>query len=265
VRVLTTQYQKLKLREEFFERQLPIRHMRYLRKKFDTLILAYSGGTDSTLLLLLTKEYDISLDYVVFNNTGIEYPETVKYVHEVIEKLEYKDKFREIRPKVSVKETIQMILEDFEKLYSACRHNKNEYRCCYYVKKMPLIYFLRENHLDKWSTCIMRGMRANESSLRLRHALELVESGQFYFHKLKHSRYTKVADPIRFLSETTKNEYLQGLCKKYNIPLPETSGCSICPIFYKFANEEEKKTRRYQICARFFESKARNLITSYVC
>ena len=88
---------------------IPIRHLKYLRKQFETLILAYSGGTDSTLLLLIMHDYNIKPDHIVFGNTGIEYPETVTNVHETINKLGYLDQFTEIFPEISRKEIISDI------------------------------------------------------------------------------------------------------------------------------------------------------------
>ena len=49
----------------------PYRVLKYLRKNFETAILAYSGGSDSTLLLLISLDDKTYFDHIVHYNTKL--------------------------------------------------------------------------------------------------------------------------------------------------------------------------------------------------
>ncbi len=49
-------------------------------------IASVSGGKDSTAMLILLYEQGIILDHIVFMNTGIEFPQTVRFVRENLDK-----------------------------------------------------------------------------------------------------------------------------------------------------------------------------------
>ena len=55
-------------------------------------VASISGGKDSTAMLIVLYEEGESLDYVVFMNTGIEFPQTIKFVREKLNPW-VKDKF----------------------------------------------------------------------------------------------------------------------------------------------------------------------------
>ncbi|ABM80270.1 phosphoadenosine phosphosulfate reductase family protein [Hyperthermus butylicus] len=64
--------------------------IRFLRSlgEFDTIIVPWSGGKDSTAALLLAlKAYGKDRVRVVYGDTGTEFPDSVRYVEEVAEKL----------------------------------------------------------------------------------------------------------------------------------------------------------------------------------
>lgn len=251
-------------RARLIQQIIPVRHLKYLRKNFDNLILAYSGGTDSTLLMLIMRDFDITLDHIVFGNTGIEYPETVKNVHETIDKLGYLDKFTEIYPEVSRKQIAQYIIEDFDKVFACnARYDKSDYRCCYYAKEKPMKKWLQESGYDKEKTCILRGLKLVDSSGRMLSGATLIQYGKFYFYDYKHAKYAKCANPIQLVTEERKSLWLPKLCDKHDVVLPDKSGCSICPIYYRFAKGKDRETARFLIAQRYIENNSPQLMPFY--
>ena len=67
----------------YVETFYPLKVLKYLRENFEALILSYSGGMDSTLLLLYALRYDIEWDHIIFINTKLEAPETFRYIKAV--------------------------------------------------------------------------------------------------------------------------------------------------------------------------------------
>ena len=62
----------------------------------------------------------------------------------------------------------------------------------------------------------------------------LIRKGKLYFHDFYDALPVKVSDPIFLVTEEWKREELLKLCSKYNLELPTSSGCALCPIFMKF-------------------------------
>ena len=241
--------------------QIPVNITRYLFKRFETKILLYSGGTDSTLLLSILNNYQLvkgdgqrlldDLDFIVFNNTRMEFPETISYIRKVLAALKVEDKLVIIKPTKTRKELEQMIKEDLEKARGK-KHDKSLYRCCYYSKKKPMKNYLKEHDLDKESTVMLRGLRAVESSVRMMSTLQQLERGHFYCFQWKHTKNAYASDPIRYVNNQEKKKWLLAFCNKYKIDYPSVTGCSICPIFYKYANKREQKTEQYRKMLSFF-------------
>ena len=215
-------------------RYLPIYLLKYLRETFGHLSLAFSGGTDSTLLLLLCKEHGIKIDSIVFHNTRLNGKTANLYVRETIRKLGYSEIFHITLPKFSLAEIKQMIKEDYQKATRCSSHSKNKYRCCKATKEKPMRDWLTSQDLRNETTCIIRGVRADESHARFANRLMLIRTGKIYFHDFYDALPVKVSDPIFLVTEEWKREELLRLCAKYNLELPTSSGCALCPIFMKF-------------------------------
>lgn len=46
-------------------------------------VLSFSGGKDSTCLLLMMLEKGMNIDYVLFCDTGMEFPEMYEHIKKV--------------------------------------------------------------------------------------------------------------------------------------------------------------------------------------
>lgn len=252
-------------RTKLLEMLMVNRQLKYLRKKFEKLYLAYSGGTDSTLLLLIIIQQKIKIDGITFENTRLEYPETIKTVHKTIEILGLQELYTEIFPKKTAHELAKMIIEDFDKIVTcpSKRYDKSDYRCCYHAKEKPVVDWLKENDLEHESTCVLRGIKYCDSSGRFLAGLSIIEAGHFYFHDYKHGKHSKVADPLKLVSEPRKKRWLEDLVKRYKVPMPDKSGCMICPIYIRLARGEQRKDPRFQIAVRFFDKMSKNRLPFY--
>jgi len=201
----------------------------------------------------------------VFCNTRIEYPETLKYVRQIIENLKLKEIFHEIYPELSAAELGKLIIEDFDKVVAcAAQYDKSDYRCCYYAKEKPMRVFLKTRSLDREDVCVLRGFRLVDSNKRMLSGLTLIETGQFYFYNYKHGNHAKTANPLYVVTDEAKKRWLDDLTQWFKIPAPKKTGCMICPIYYQYASKEEKQDARYQIAARFIERGSVQKIPHYL-
>ena len=232
--------------------------------------MAWSGGRCSTIALhyAIQQEPDIP---VVFNNTGVEYPETVKYVRYMAEK--WNLNFNELKPEANFWDLVKE--HGFPQLRgSGPKGRARKPACCTYLKEAPANKFMKENEMDGYIT----GLRVEESRPR---ALVIFQKGVFY--KANRDRIWRF-HPVALMSL----EELMKYAKDQNIPLnplyeqglPRV-GCMPCtgfitwreqlkmvnPTFYKWLNREYQKSvgeptlweyeDRYDLC---LESEATPLI-----
>ena len=249
--------EKAAIRELTLNEKIPIKIIKFLQSKFENLILAWSGGSDSTLLLLLLAKNDLldSLTKIVFNNTRMNSAKTINYIDSIVSKLNFKDKFVITKPAVSRKYLEKIILEDYQKNLGK-KHDKSMYRCCLIAKERPVIDYFKETGFENEQTVVLRGIRANESSQRFMSTIKLIESGQFYFNHPRFSRKIFVSNPLMLMPNKSKKVLLGKLCAKYDLELPLKSGCSLCPIYYKYTTGEEQGSDRYQKAQLFFGQKS---------
>ncbi len=118
--------------------------------------VAFSGGKDSEVVLYLCLQVNPDVP-VVFNNTGVEYPETVNFVSAITEAW-----------------NLNIIITHPEKTFWQCikqygfpRGTKSEKhsvaRCCYWLKEKPMLLSIRQNGWLGYFT----GETAIESRLRM--------------------------------------------------------------------------------------------------
>jgi len=167
--------------------------------------VAFSGGKDSTATLALVREYhkgDLSTVNVVFNNTGVEYPETVKFVHEL--QREWGFNLVELKPKTTFWKLVDEYGYPVGKEKRPGRDGTTTDNCCYHLKEKPMMDFVKENGIK----IIYLGITALESHQRM---IKASTHGDCYVAKKWGVR--KVL-PILYWSEGEVWNYL----KENNIP-----------------------------------------------
>lgn len=207
--------------------------------------VAWSGGRCSTVALHLTIQQDPDIP-VVFNNTGVEYPETVKYVREMAEA--WRLNFNELNPEANFWDLVKE--HGFPQLRgSGPKGRKRKPACCTYLKEAPANKFLKENGMDGYIT----GLRVEENRPR---ALVIFQKGVYYkANRDRIWRFHPVALwPLGKLMKYAK-EHDIPLNPLYEQGLPRV-GCRPCtgfttwrkqlsmisPKFYKWLNREYQKS-----------------------
>jgi len=147
-------------------------------------VVAWSGGKDSTLILYLVRQLDPTVD-VVFNNTGVEYPETVRFVHELA--AAWNINLIETKPK----KTFWQCAKEYG-FPDGTKHGKRRSpSCCYYLKERPMLDEIRTHGWE----AVFDGVTAVESWIRMFNARD---KGTCYFNK--HWKIQKV-HPILYWTE----------------------------------------------------------------
>ncbi|MHA1334070.1 MAG: phosphoadenosine phosphosulfate reductase domain-containing protein [Candidatus Odinarchaeia archaeon] len=129
--------------------------IKYAATKYNLPVaVAFSGGKDSLCVLLLALEALDGKFEVMFIDTGIEFPETVKYVKDVVKLLGISHKFHYLKAKSS-------FWEDIESFGPPAR----DYRfCCKTLKLSTVTEFISEHFSGKILNLI--GERRYESFQR---------------------------------------------------------------------------------------------------
>ena len=131
--------------------------------------VAWSGGRCSTVALHLTLQQDPDVP-VVFSNTGVEYPETVKYVREMAER--WRLNFHELKPETTFWKLVKE--HGFPQLRgSGPTRRPRRPACCTHLKEAPANRFVKEHDMEGF----ISGLRVEESRPR---ALGIYQVGPFY-------------------------------------------------------------------------------------
>lgn len=126
----------------------------HLEEFGDKVGVAFSGGKDSEVVLYLARQINPSVP-VVFNNTGVEYSETVSFVQEL------SDQWHLNLTVTTPEKIFWQCIEEYGFPEQSKRHSSN--RCCYWLKKKPMRLFLRDS---SWLG-YMAGITASESWTRM--------------------------------------------------------------------------------------------------
>lgn len=101
-------------------------------------VISFSGGKDSTLVLHLVRQIDPEIE-VVFNDTGVEYPETRDFVQS-LENL-WQLKLITVPPL----KTFWQCWDEYGTRRKKSGQHKRLARCCYWLKEKPMILAIRQH------------------------------------------------------------------------------------------------------------------------
>jgi len=235
--------------------------------------ISFSGGKDSTVLLHIARQVYKTIP-AVFVNTGLEYPEIVKYIKtynnvtilrpkrsfvNVIEEYGYPilskkiamglHRYRETKDPVqkalrlhggicpsSGKKQYRTIPKKWHYLTES--NIKFSEKCCYFLKKAPL---------KKYGGDAIVGTRAGESNLR---KMNYLKKGCNVFSKLG-----SVSTPLAFWKEEDIDQYIkeQGIqiCKIYKTE--KRTGCMFCMFGIdkdpnRFQRMKKTHPKQYKFC-----------------
>ncbi len=184
-------------------------------------VVAFSGGKDSTVILDLVRKIDKTVPGV-FCNTGVELPQTKKYVRSL-------DNIFEIQNET--KETFWSIVEKegFPGIKGKDTGSGRLNRCCLVLKDRPMKKFIKENDID----LVFTGLTMDESRQRM---MFLMSNGNKGRVKLVKSWQVYKSHPIWNWSESRVWEYINENKLPYNdIYKPpinaERCGCGPCTAY----------------------------------
>lgn len=205
----------------------------------DKVAVAFSGGKDSEVVLWLCLQSNPSAP-VVFNNTGVEYPETTQFVAYL--EREWLLNLIVTHPSKSFWDcTKEYGFPDGTKWREAkakilTGRKANRAACCYWLKEKPMQLAIRENGWLGFFT----GETAIESRLRMFAALKGI-----CFH-LKKEGVCKIK-PILWWTE----EEVWRFIKNNNLPTNEAYkrgahrvGCMPCTAYKRWESEMQKLSPR---------------------
>ena len=167
----------------------------------------------------LVRKIDASVKGV-FGNTGVEYPETVEFVHMF-------DNIVELHPEKSFWQIVREEKEaghgnGFPGMKSKSHRRENE--CCFWLKEKPSKEYYKKENID----LVFTGITANESRNRM---MMLKFRGSYYKHK---NTPIYKCHPIAFWSESDVWTYIKTNNILYN-PVYDTgmdrTGCRYCTAY----------------------------------
>lgn len=190
-------------------------------EKYPKVGLGFSGGTDSLVLLHLAKNI-IPKDFpIIFVNTHHQFPETYKYIEEIISDWGFTN-YHEVKAE---QDRVQEFMEKF-----GAKTPEFTAICCEYHKIAPLMNAINDLKLDAF----MAGIRGVEHEER---AKEVIFSPRETHHRVH---------PILFWSQNDALEYVKKLGVKCNPLYAEgytSLGCMECTEKNADPNAHERAGR----------------------
>ena len=208
---------------------------RHFEEFGDKVAVAFSGGKDSEVVLYLCLQVAPDVP-VVFNNTGVEYPETVRFVADLAE--QWNLNLTVTHPGKSFWDCIEQYgFADGSK----ARASGSKAPCCYWLKEKPMLMAIRQNGWLGYFS----GETASESWRRMIWA----RSRGICFH-LKKEKVCKIK-PILWWSEDEVWQFIRD----NNLPVNGAYargayrvGCMPCTAYKSWEERMQKVTPKlYQM------------------
>jgi 3'-phosphoadenosine 5'-phosphosulfate sulfotransferase (PAPS reductase)/FAD synthetase len=220
-------------------------------------IVNFSGGKNSTAMLLYLLERDIEIDYVVFMDTTIEFKETLEFVKRVDEFLQdYGLQITRLRPNRTFMYYVlrKPIVKGWRKgKYGYGIPTPKNRWCCKVLKREPFVRFLVDRDIK--SLISYTGFTVEEKS-------RVAKSDFGVVYTKRYGIQMDIQFPLYDAGLTDQDCY--ELCKKYGLLNPiyekfDRQGCVICPFhsisdwrhvyhyypkWFKIAEKLEKQTGR---------------------
>ncbi len=184
--------------------------------------VAFSGGKNSLVLLHLVLQFKPDI-IVVFCNTGVEYPQNLKFVRKIAK--EWNLNFYELKPEKNFWQIVKKYgFPDPRRWY------KKEPKCCWYLKNKPANDFYKANNID----CVFVGISAFESRTR---KLHIAKKGPLFWAKrVGDTRFKKPilrAYPLAYWTDRDIWQYIElnDLPSNPVYNFVERTGCMVCTGF----------------------------------
>jgi len=177
--------------------------------------VACSFGKDSMIVLDMARQIDPNI-HVIFNNTGIEFKETLELRDRIVR--EWKINLHEVRPEITFMEVIKRY-----GLPACTRHKNGTPKCCYYLKERPA----KRAYKELGITLVFTGITVEESWVR---RLSICKRG---LNKYSKRWGVTMVHPIAFFTVKDVWRYHD----EYGLPInkayrhDERIGCAVCPAF----------------------------------
>jgi len=204
-----------------------------------------SFGKDSTVVLYLVRDLNPQIP-VIFNNTGVEYPETLAFKEQL--KQAWNLNLIETKPETTFWQVLQKIKDQNQKLDNGKKHSN---QCCYALKHKPFRKVMRQYGFSYTFT----GITALESRHRM---FTACKNGMEYYSrkdgitKIHPILYWTPGEVWRFIEENSIP--VNPAYQKYKI---DRIGCVPCTSHKEWREQLAKvNPKMYQfIQERFFGQK----------
>jgi len=216
---------------------------RNLREYSGHCVVSLSGGKDSTLVLHLVKSFYVHPP-VIFNDTGVEYPETLQFIQNLA-------RWWDLQITATKAETTFWKCVKQMGFFPKVKNNRSNGKgniCCYHLKEKPYMLAMKQNRWD----CVFTGITAPES-----HQRRILAMTHGTCYTTKNEGIHKV-HPILYWTEGDVWQYTL----EHNLPVnplywkgADRVGCATCTA-YKTWKEQLSllNPKLYQlVCTRLHE------------